>query len=116
MNSITAFANRAVFQLFAAEEPIIPNNVQDVLDKSSASYSVVQRVFVFIGIVVLIWTSKKVIFALIGKGGAAEALKGGLAGITAAIFCFNLALPLSLVAGLGSVWAKIFAALGNVLK
>jgi hypothetical protein len=115
MNSITALANRSITALFAADDPILPPNVQDVLDKSSASYSVVQRVFIFIGFVVLIWTSKKVVFALIGKAGPAEALKSGVLGITAAIFCFNLKLPLSLVNGLAGVWGKIFQSIGGVL-
>lgn len=115
MNKVANLSTKVFTQLFAAEDPIIPPNVQDVLDKSGDAYGPVQKVFIFIGIVVLIWTSKKVIFALIGKGGPIEALKSGFMGITAAIFCFNLKLPLFLVSGLGNVWSKVFEALGGVL-
>lgn len=102
------------------EDPIIPNDVQTVLDSSSAAFNTVQRVFILVGIVILIVTAKKVIFALMGASGGKESgpLAAGKAlvmGLIATIFSFNLKLPLSLVSGLGKVLERVFQAVSGVL-
>jgi len=91
-----------------------PADIEGILNRSGAVFSVVQRVFIFIGIVIVIWTAKNVIFALIGAK-PTEALKKFLGGLTAAILCFNLLLPLTLVTSLGRLFGEVFNAISRII-
>jgi hypothetical protein len=121
MNSIiAAAANRAWMTIFINSnhdpKPILPGEVQDILSKSSDTFEVAQRVFIFIGIGILIYTTYKIVTNLLAKsGGLVDALKSGFTGITAALFCFNLQLMQFLVSGLGKAWARVFNSLSNVI-
>lgn len=82
---------------------------------STAAFRVVQAVFSVIGIGVVVWTAKGVIQALIGAK-PVEAAKKLVGGILAAVLCFRLSLPLSMVEGLGNLLDKVFTTFNNTLK
>jgi hypothetical protein len=92
-----------------------PGDVNEAITNSSAVFTVVQRVFAVIGVFIVIWTAKGVIQALIGAR-PTDAVKKLVGGIIAAVLCFRLSLPLSLVEGIGSLLQKVFDAFNTTLK
>jgi hypothetical protein len=95
-------------------DPVIPGqSVNDVLDAGSESFGVVQNFFTLIGIAISIWTLWKVIkYAALAK--PADAVKFFVGGLVAAIFCFDISLPLSLVEGMGGVFRSAFDTLSDL--
>jgi len=109
--------NRVITGIYlASDDPVIPGqSVDEVLDAGSESFGVVQNFFTLIGIVISIITLWKVIkFASLAK--PADAVKFFFGGLIAAIFCFDISLPLGLVGGLGSVFRSIFDTLTGLTE
>lgn len=90
-------------------------DVNKALTDSGPAFRVVQAVFSVIGVGVVIWTIKGVVTALIGAN-PMNAVKKLIGGLVAAILCFRLSLPLTLVEGLGSLLSKVFESFNNTLK
>lgn len=112
MNILTKAATRVL--LANNNDPVIPGqSVEEVLDAGSESFGVVQNFFTLIGIAISIWTLWKVIkFAALAK--PADAVKFFVGGLVAAIFCFDISLPLSLVSGMGTVFRSAFDTLSGL--
>ena len=82
---------------------------------SGTAFKVASAVFRFVGIAVVIFTLVSVVKALIGLK-TAEALKKLIGGILAAVLCFNLALPLTLIEGFGAMASKVLEQVNDVIS
>ena len=118
MNPISAMATRLYLSLLPqGTPPSIPDeetkDVNEILEEGASSFGVVQTFFTVIGIVIVFFTLWRVIKNLAMAKGV-EAAKAFAFGLVAAVFCFNIDLPLSLIETLGGVFKSAFESIGNL--
>lgn len=101
--------------LLADGEGNYGTDAQQAIRDGSDAFKIVERVFQVIGLGVVVWTAKGVISALVGAK-YPEAAKKFIGGVAAAVLCFRLSLPLSMVDGIGNLLEKVFSSFNNVLK
>jgi len=96
------------------DEITLPDaEVSDAVTAAGGLFEMVQIVFYLIGAVILLIVVFRVA-KLFAKGDMSGVAKTAIGGVIAAILCFNLNLPISLVNSAGGFAQNIFDAISNV--
>lgn len=79
---------------------------------SSGIGAMIQNVFIVIGIIIVLVMLVRSLGAF-SKGKMGDLAKNIIMGLIAAVLCFNLALPFSLISGLTSLVTELFNTIGG---
>lgn len=77
--------------------------------------AMIQNVFVVIGILIVLLMIARSVGAVM-KGKMGDLAKNIIIGLIAAVLCFNLALPFTLITGLTSLMTEVFNTIGGFFK
>lgn len=88
-------------------------NIDETLSATSGVFGFIQTFFVVVGVVILLIVVFRVAKQF-AKGDMSGVAKTAIGGLVAAVLCFNLNLPITLISSLGNLAETVFTSIGNL--